>query len=194
MGTYYIGNMPISDDLYHHGIQGQKWGVRRYQNPDGTLTNEGKERYGQLGEYSKRSRGLEGFGRRLLTGDIILGTQRHREAREKRLSNKVNRRKESGRDASKIERKLEAQKQKNIDIEKYNSNTSTGKLFLQNYLMSPYIADRYRAGRARGEERIDAFFESILPGIAINPFNTESILARSRDKKKYGSIAHSDGE
>lgn len=28
--------------LYHHGIKGQKWGVRRYQNPDGTLTAEGK--------------------------------------------------------------------------------------------------------------------------------------------------------
>lgn len=31
--------------IYHHGIQGQKWGVRRYQNPDGTLTSAGKERY-----------------------------------------------------------------------------------------------------------------------------------------------------
>lgn len=35
-----------SDDLYlmHHGIKGQKWGVRRFQNPDGTLTNAGKSR------------------------------------------------------------------------------------------------------------------------------------------------------
>ena len=31
--------------LKHHGIQGQKWGIRRYQNPDGTLTEEGKKRY-----------------------------------------------------------------------------------------------------------------------------------------------------
>ena len=34
-------------ELYHHGIKGQKWGVRRYQNEDGTLTEEGKERYGR---------------------------------------------------------------------------------------------------------------------------------------------------
>lgn len=35
-----------SDELKHYGIQGQKWGVRRFENYDGTLTPEGKERYG----------------------------------------------------------------------------------------------------------------------------------------------------
>jgi len=34
------------DYLAHHGIKGQKWGVRRYQNPDGTLTSEGRIHYG----------------------------------------------------------------------------------------------------------------------------------------------------
>lgn len=32
-------------ELYHHGIKGQKWGVRRYQNKDGTLTKAGRKRY-----------------------------------------------------------------------------------------------------------------------------------------------------
>lgn len=35
----------MKNELYHHGIKGQKWGVRRYQNKDGTLTNAGKNRY-----------------------------------------------------------------------------------------------------------------------------------------------------
>lgn len=34
-----------SDELYHHGVKGQKWGVRRYQNEDGSLTPAGKVHY-----------------------------------------------------------------------------------------------------------------------------------------------------
>ena len=33
-------------DLRHHGIKGQKWGVRRFQNADGSLTAAGRKRYG----------------------------------------------------------------------------------------------------------------------------------------------------
>lgn len=49
----------MSEYLCHHGTKGMKWGIRRYQNPDGTLTDAGKKRYGygyQKGssEYEKR--------------------------------------------------------------------------------------------------------------------------------------------
>ena len=37
----------VCENMYlaHHGIRGQRWGVRRYQNEDGTLTEAGKRRY-----------------------------------------------------------------------------------------------------------------------------------------------------
>lgn len=43
------------NELYHHGIKGQKWGVRRYQNPDGSLTAAGKERYKLMGRARRRN-------------------------------------------------------------------------------------------------------------------------------------------
>lgn len=35
----------MDNELYHYGIQGMRWGVRRFQNSDGTLTDAGKKRY-----------------------------------------------------------------------------------------------------------------------------------------------------
>lgn len=39
--------------LEHHGIKGQRWGVRRFQNADGSLTSKGKSRYGEESDLSK---------------------------------------------------------------------------------------------------------------------------------------------
>ena len=44
--TYYmVAGLPYSAELYHHGIKGQKWGIRRFQQENGTLTTAGRERY-----------------------------------------------------------------------------------------------------------------------------------------------------
>lgn len=42
-----FGDIPM-DYLIHYGIKGQKWGVRRYQNKDGSLTKAGRKRYAKL--------------------------------------------------------------------------------------------------------------------------------------------------
>lgn len=79
------------DELYHHGIKGQKWGVRRYQNKDGTYTSAGKKRR-QAENYSTRQRARDRkiYGRgaerrineRMLKGESIQSA-RHNEVERK---------------------------------------------------------------------------------------------------------------
>ena len=47
--------MMYYNELYHYGVKGMKWGVRRFQNKDGTLTPKGKKRYsGNRGDIEKQ--------------------------------------------------------------------------------------------------------------------------------------------
>ena len=48
----------LYDTLTHHGVKGQKWGVRRYQNYDGTLTAKGRERYRNVESGMSRFAGM----------------------------------------------------------------------------------------------------------------------------------------
>ena len=44
----------MNNELMHFGIHGMKWGVRRYQNSDGTLTDEGKKRYNENDSFERK--------------------------------------------------------------------------------------------------------------------------------------------
>jgi len=44
------------NELYHHGIKGMRWGVRRYQNEDGSYTRAGRKRYGMDLDINDKSK------------------------------------------------------------------------------------------------------------------------------------------
>lgn len=54
-GEDLVQSMLEGETLAHYGIKNQKWGVRRFQNEDGSLTPEGRERYGLKGGLSSMS-------------------------------------------------------------------------------------------------------------------------------------------
>lgn len=57
----------MTDDICHSGILGMKWGIRRFQNKDGSLTPQGKVRYRNNG----LSKGLGLFTKKEAKGDAV---------------------------------------------------------------------------------------------------------------------------
>lgn len=97
MNDTYVGTLVSDAYLEHHGILGQKWGVRRYQNSDGSLTDAGRKRYGSLiksvfTSYRKRRRLAKALKKRQATLDA------KKEAAEKARAHEEEKRKaiESG--------------------------------------------------------------------------------------------------
>ena len=116
--------------LAHHGVKGMKWGIRRYQTENGTLTAEGRKRYGLDGPKMEGT--LKERKRELAKSIKNIDTQRHADYKE---------------DIKSIKNTYTG-KEKRQQLKKYNEYYKTGQLYAQKsakeLLSKKYGADAYR--------------------------------------------------
>lgn len=74
--------------LEHHGIKGMRWGIRRYQNPDGSRTALGKKRESSRNDKEKKARKADAKNRRTMS-DVDLKKRVERMKLEKEYKNLV---------------------------------------------------------------------------------------------------------
>lgn len=97
-----------SNELMHHGIHGMRWGVRRYQNKDGSLTAAGRKRINQLDSEYQRLTGKK------LSKSSESNTVKKTSAKPKKISEMTNEEIQEKINRIRLERTLESLTPKEI--------------------------------------------------------------------------------
>ena len=195
------------NELYHHGIKGQKWGVRRFQNTDGSLTSDGKKRYGEgsdrVEKYSKKAVGWENRAINAKTGigrGISTEMAMYRRAKSDRLAEKATNDYKFLAVNKNAARTLRSQSETKANIAKglkERSENSTG--LKQKYLMEKAIknlasANNYDIAGMRYSDVANAKIGKKM-STYINDVVRESSYTNAGRKRSFGtSVAESIGD
>lgn len=155
------------NELYHFGVKGQKWGLRQWQNKDGSLTEAGRKHYGYGSGVSTRKEKWIAF----------------KDAKQKyKLTGNKDQYKQS---VKKIENEY-SKNNKALDMARYEQhkayvNTlSTGNRVVKFLLIGPAGSYRYNELRANGTSRGEAIVDQLLfqvggAGVSVATAGTGSV-------------------
>lgn len=195
----YIIARDDSNSLAHHGVKGQKWGVRRYQNPDGTLTAEGKRHNDSVWKGTTSIRADKQYRKEDRA-------EYRRLKKENKLAYKIGNKTKEEYDEDKKEIKREYKEQRkssNELVKELKANNSIGKSWANaaitgagTAILERSLAEIYKAAGYKNE----AVVPSLLADAAILSIPVGGLIDQSQIKKqrrineaKYGVTYNSDG-
>lgn len=184
MSNYYLadGNFVIEDYLCHYGVRGMKWGIRRYQNPDGSLTSEGRKK--AKTEYKRDSKTAFELGKNAtLYGHATAKSMNRTIKIENKLAKQYEKDPDGlSRKTQKLRRKWDASSKTSVELlQKYNENKDLAEKHCQS-LIDKYGKEAVRPinykdiGLKKGQhspstfktinEETTSIFESTASGVA----------------------------
>lgn len=182
---YYAAIIPNSEELYHYGVAGMKWGVRRYQNPDGSLTAAGLARYGNLSRSQRNdlaNYGTRGFAR-------MQRMQKRGYSQERARRYEQDRRKFGKKGAKRI------QKGMNRDQRRYDRAKERYELTGQGRPIKDRT-DVYGSGRQRSLERSRRYVKralGVVAGVAVGVYAIKHRKQIAAGAKTAGRILKKSG-
>lgn len=159
MSNYILTN---DGELYHYGVKGQRWGVRRYQNKDGTLTPKGKKRLAKNEAYR----------------DKLVGKARKRADENKRLADEET---ANVRDLKKHGRNSEAYKQWEAD--EYRMREWAYESKSKNRMTGPDGTTYVKKYSNSGTRLMDTIFDNVNSRIKLQELIDENNANAERHRR-----------
>ena len=181
--------------LCHYGIKGMKWGIRRYQNPDGSLTAEGIQRYGSKMGLAKRIQGenkkaaklerdwlVKKYATNVAFKGAAKAESKLRKAENKNKTNKI---------SEKEQRLMTHYAEKTISAHKLQQEAKTAKVKAEehyNSLVNEFgkenVTKLSDAAVHRGDTIVASALAGGLEGVAISAF----IMGFDNEKNYYVGV------